>query len=805
MADFQRPMTFHLSKLAKRPLFLLLTLIVSGCATYAGFNFDQLYGKPVPQQRILPIETSQAQRYLSEVKPLIENRCVVCHACYDAPCQLKMSSAEGIDRGANKEKVYQGTRLIAANTTRMFDDAHNTEAWRQKGFQAVLNERMQTPETNTQLSVLARMLTLKQNHPLPDQKILSGDWDFSLDRNQQCPTIEEMSAYEQSYPLWGMPYGLPKLAVQEHQLLMDWVAAGAPMATQNQIPEAAKAEISKWESFLNQNDFKHQLTARYLFEHWFVSHLYFPDIATENGQTTFFRIVRSKTAPGQPVDPIATRRPFDDPGVSRVYYRILPVRETIVDKTHMPFSLTDDRLARLNAHFITPEYTVSALPGYQPELAANPLLAFEQLPVNARYRYMIDNAQHTIMGFIKGPVCRGQLALNVINDRFWVVFVDPDMADLPKVAAFYTSQASHLRMPAEAESTTLPLHNWIKFSKEQGKFLRAKNAFMNETFKHGEHLTTDLIWDGDGFNDNAALTIFRHFDSATVTKGLVGEPTKTAWVIDYSLIERIHYLLVAGFDVYGNFGHQLLTRMYMDFLRMEGESNFLSLLPPETRRAELADWYQDADQHLQKFLQGDINDFSQPSGIVYQTKHPKAELMGMLKSKLAPVDQDLSRYSLANVQLKKDSIYQLQALARIQGRQATLYPELTFIMVEPEDPAVQPQLLTLLRNSAHKNISSLFAEEKNRQPSKDSLTLVHGLIGSYPSVFWRVKESDLPDIVQQAKRIYSEADYRALLDKVAVRRTAPEFWTFSDQLNALFRQNHPIEGGLLDYNRLENR
>ncbi len=58
---------------------------------------------------------------------------------------------------------------------------------------------------------------------------------------------------------------------------------------------------------------------------------------------------------------------------------------------------------------------------------------------------------------------------------------------------------------------------------------------------------------------------------------------KTAWVIDYSLLERIHYLLVAGFDVFGNVAHQLETRLYMDFLRMEGEQNFLFFLPPDER------------------------------------------------------------------------------------------------------------------------------------------------------------------------------------------------------------------------------
>ena len=83
---------------------------------------------------------------------------------------------------------------------------------------------------------------------------------------------------------------------------------------------------------------------------------------------------------------------------------------------------------------------------------------------------------------------------------------------------------------------------------------------------------------------NLLMTIFRHFDSASVEKGLVGVFPKTGWVIDYPLLERIHYLLVAGFNVFGNAGHQLETRIYMDYLRMEGENNFLSFLPREKRK-----------------------------------------------------------------------------------------------------------------------------------------------------------------------------------------------------------------------------
>jgi hypothetical protein len=92
----------------------------------------------------------------------------------------------------------------------------------------------------------------------------------------------------------------------------------------------------------------------------------------------------------------------------------------------MPYALNDARMARLRAWFIDAPYEVRALPSYAPEVASNPFATFEQLPVGSRYRFMLDEAQFTLMGFIKGPVCRGQVALNVITDHFWVIFVSPE-------------------------------------------------------------------------------------------------------------------------------------------------------------------------------------------------------------------------------------------------------------------------------------------------------------------------------------------------------------------------------------------
>jgi len=61
--------------------------------------------------------------YHQEIKPLLETRCVACHACYDAPFQLKLGSTNGINRGATKQLVYDGGRLTAATPTRLFIDA----------------------------------------------------------------------------------------------------------------------------------------------------------------------------------------------------------------------------------------------------------------------------------------------------------------------------------------------------------------------------------------------------------------------------------------------------------------------------------------------------------------------------------------------------------------------------------------------------------------------------------------------------------------------------------------------------------
>ena len=780
----------------RRPLILLLILLATGCASLVINDFDQRFGAANPARFDQPVASGTTD-YWRDVKPVLEQRCVVCHACYDAPCQLKLGSFEGIARGAHIDKVYDGERLLAARTTRLFEDAHSTAQWRELGFFPVLNERRNDPEANLAGSTLAQMLLLKEDHPLPDEPILPDSFDLGLDRDQQCVKVEQFNDFRRDYPLWGMPYGLPELPAKERKLLLQWVQEGAPHTEPAPIAPTLQKHIDAWERFLNQDFPKAQLTSRYLYEHLYLAHLYFEDGTPPH----YFELVRSATAPGQPVQRIATRRPYDDPGVDRVYYRILPVREAIVAKTHMPYKLGPARLQRWRDLFLAPGYSVDKLPSYAVETASNPFISFRQLPAGARYRFLLEEAQYSVMNFIKGPVCRGQMALNVINDYSWVLFIDPDLTSLDLNADFMAKQLPRISLPGEADSNATPFR-WLLYADEEKNFLKAKSDFLNQYVKDRIPLDLNLLWHGDGNNQNAALTIFRHSDSASVVKGLQGDQPQTAWVLSYPLLERIHYLLVAGYDVYGNVGHQLNSRIYMDFLRMEGEFNFLALLPLAQRDKVRAHWYRGSVNEVKEYVYQHGNKFDGETGIHYQTDQPLTELYQLVKQTLAPVQDP--QFALENGITDPATLQALHQIQHIHGTSASILPQTLFIAIESEQQE-KMHYYTLLHHNAYSNISNIFGEEDRRLPQEDTLWLANGLIGAYPSAFLQLDQDEVPELVQRLQTLASEADYRALLDEFGVRRTDSRFWDFSDELHLAYRKQTPVEAGWLDYNRLENR
>lgn len=775
---------------------LLVLLALAGCFHPAGPGSGE---RAEAERLAMPLGPGSVD-YWRDVKPILDHRCVVCHSCYDAPCQLNLSAFEGAARGANKKAVYDTSRLVSAEPTRLFEDARSVADWRRKDFFPILNEPSQSAGDVHEAGVMARMLVLKHEHPLPAASPLPGTFDFSLERKQQCPTSAQFTRFADDYPLWGMPYGLPGLTDRETAILMRWIGDGAPYRDPAPLPPSYGARINEWEGFLNGDSFKQQLMSRYLYEHLYLAHLYFEDLSHRQ----FFRLVRSRSAPGHPINLIATRLPYSDPGPGRVYYRLQPVRTSVVTKTHIPYALSPARRQRLTELFLDPEYSVRALPTYQPDVASNPFVAFRDLPVHSRYRFLLDDAGTFMMMFIKGPVCHGSIALNVIDDRFWIFFVDPDTPALEDNGEFLARESTHLWLPIEGETTPLGLASWLMYARHQKEFLKAKETYMAE---HGEQLQSarlDIIWDGDGWNPNAALTVFRNGDNASVVQGLVGSNPKTSVVLTYALMERIYYLLVAGFDVYGYMGHQLDTRLYMDFLRMEGEFNFLALLPKHTRVKERDFWYRDASQSVKEYVYGRRIQTDLESGITYRTDDPKAELFALLRRRLARVLNP--EYDLRG-EIDPEIRQSLETLAALRGRRLAWLPELAFLSVTETAGADsrEDHVYTMLHDNGFSNIASMMDQESRRLPDEDGVTVVRGFIGDYPNALFRVERARLPEFVAGIRDLTGERDYRNLVERFGVSRTSPDFWRYSDHLQRVFQAIAPVQAGLFDYNRLENR
>ncbi|MDB4576044.1 fatty acid cis/trans isomerase [bacterium] len=788
-------------------VFTLLTLLLSACssseksitADQATVEYDLLY--------TLPEETIS---YDEKVRPVLENRCVVCHGCYDAPCQLKLSSPEGIHRGANKKKVYNASRLTADAPTRLFIDAMTTEEWRQKGFEPVLNEGEVNKVRNLEDSVMYRMLRQKQLYPQARTGMLSDDFDVSLDRAQTCPTLDEFDEYAAKHPKGGMPYALPNLNRKEHTTLVHWLAQGAPMPEDKAPSNVATIQIKQWETFLNGDSNKEKLFARYLYEHLFQAHLHFEG----TGDREFYRLVRSNTAPGQPVEIIPTRRPYNDPA-TEIYYRIMRHQGSIVAKTHMVYELSSNRMQRYKELFFDTDYEVTSLPSYEPAVASNPIKTFAAIPVRSRYRFLLDEARFFIEGFIKGPVCRGQTALSVIEDQFWVVFFDPDAKIMSLDDEFLNKTADYLSSPTELEDNFSLLASRRHYKKLIEKYFDTKVAAIKDNGPVSIEDAMNYIWKGDGENPNAALTIFRHLDSASVNFGFIGDYPETAWVIDYSVLERIHYLLVAGYDVYGNLGHQLNSRLYMDFLRTEGEDYFLTLLPAEKRQVIRNNWYQGI-RKSDKDIAGIDRWMNKEFVSGFKTDNPQLEVYQHLEKYLGLLAGDGDYINRCTTEKCKPNVSEeilrvdkaMQQAAKMDGLIVNFLPDVAFLRVKMGGKPEDDLAYTMISNKAYKSVSSMFQNESlgdRRDYKDDTQTVVRWLEGVYPDFFYVIELDDIERFVADYNAIENRPHYEAFVARYGQRRTSEDFWQHADWFNQQYAREQPRLSGIFDLNRYQNR
>ena len=385
-------------------------------------------------------ENAKPPRYTEDVQPIFNKRCIACHGCLGSPCNLKLTSFHATERGgfgknpySNHIENYKRTDMGALQTT---------ADWRGRGFFPVLSRGGSRAE-NLRRSLLTQILEtgLRHNKPGFDRHALSRSYGDRY--NHQCPaTPHALDRYLAGNPADGMPFGLPALSDADFKTLNDWVAAGSPGPSEEELRVAKRvnnpAAVLAWERFFNADDKKSRLVARYIFEHVFLA-----TIVLEESPGDFFRPVRSKTPPARslkeaeaenkdlprPIEVIDAPLPYTDPyaygGVDRFYYRLDKVTTPILQKSHFVWQLKRTDIEHLKTLFFDPPWDPAADLD-PPWGVGNPFRVFQAIPARARYRFLLENAELIVSGITNGPVCLGQTATYAVKDHFWVFFVDPD-------------------------------------------------------------------------------------------------------------------------------------------------------------------------------------------------------------------------------------------------------------------------------------------------------------------------------------------------------------------------------------------
>lgn len=844
-----------------------------------GFTFffvkDYIFKSTQENKTELTSVVHEEDIYTNKVQKIFNSRCVACHGCYESPCQLNLQSYEGLARGVHADYVFDRDRSEEAVPTRLFEDANTLSEWRRLGFKDVIGK------DEPQLSVLSNAVQLTlQGRPEPKNKYPEGRQCI----NQETPVLIQRMKHTRL----GMPYNLPGLDETQITTITDWVNKGAippvPVDVVERDPKY-KGIISKWENFLNHPDYKHKLTSRYIFEHLYLAHLYIKENPRQ-----FYRLIRSETLCDKPVmipTRTANATPFIKPSMTSFYYCIVKFPATIVNKSHLPYEISSAKVDWMHNLFIMPAWQIDSgeLPPYQTDLpikkplmhtyensnlnskdnpnvlfedeiktnktASNPFFIFKNIPQESRYRFLLEDSYFHIMTFMKGPSCNGTMAVNAIQDRFFVFFMTPEMdrkINTQEVLEFHQFPGRYGR---EVEDKKISAY--IKQVRHRNKSRKLINKNLAISAPNG--LPMETIWDGDreqrnGIlttnNRNAVLTILRHNDSASVERGAVGDITKTAFLMDYSTLERMVYDLVVNFDVFGNFGHMMLTRTYMGLIRTDAENTYLNFFPPDTRLALKKAWYNDHESLVKwsklkkqnlldklalkildlvswtKLQQGELyneNRVAQiPSAINFQTKEPQDMHLEMIQkilfdhlgSDIIGADDRLNWNKLKSVENSDQIEAKLSELTgKAQNKKQPFnffFPEISYIVLgtkNKHDSRTYQKFYSLIHNREFNSISLVIGEEYHHRPEDDTLSLFPKVVGYYPNQFFYVEDNQrsVDEFVNRALAVTDIETYAVFLEKYGVKRMDSEIWNIYDFIVDKYHKEDVVGAGYLDLSR----
>ena len=148
--------------------------------------------------------------YERRVQPIFNRRCIACHGCLGSPCNVKLDSFRGVDRGGFAQNPFASSLGFSSRTD--MDVARSTAAWRKRGFYPILSRNDGSPAKNLEHSLLFQMIDAGMRHNSPNfsRKALDGLRQKAF--TATCPsTPEALETRLAEHPALGMPYGLPSI------------------------------------------------------------------------------------------------------------------------------------------------------------------------------------------------------------------------------------------------------------------------------------------------------------------------------------------------------------------------------------------------------------------------------------------------------------------------------------------------------------------------------------------------------------------------------------------------------------------
>ena len=772
-------------------------------AVFAGLLFmsgcGEEKGTPVAQTGPAP---SASPEYVTDIQPIFNRRCIACHGCLGSPCNVKLNSFRGADRGGFGINPY-GNHVGESPRVGM-DLVQTTGEWRQRGFYPILN-REGTVKDRLDRSLLYKMVVAGYQHNKPGFSREAVMPLYAKRYNHQCPaTPETLDAYLKANPAAGMPFGLPAIASADLDKVAAWVAGGSPGPTAEELRQAGavgnKAAVAEWEAFLNDPDPRNRLVARYIFDH-----VYQASIVLEESPGDFFRLVRSATpateavaiATGQsiavdlPIQVIDTPLPYDNPtqyaGVDQFWYRLQKVTAPRVQKNHYVWHLNAASLAHLKELFLGREWdkTQDMNP---PWGIGNPFRVYRAIPAEARSLFLLENSEVIVGGITYGPVCLGQTATYAVKDHFWVTFLDPR----------YDPSVQNPELGLETWSTMMdhsPIGN--------ADYADAYAAAQAKLTPKG--LTVDAIWNGDGKNPNAWLTVLRHETNVSVMKGRQGGIPRTQWLISYSGFERLYYDTVASYKYWeGDLG-KLETLVFFNFLRQEMEDNFLLLLPQNERDPIRERWSQGfagwAGRLLVPFPGSTL-----PGGVQKDQTDPLLGVVDRLQAHMGPAVSGpadaLNPLVKPKVSLDDpvDSYVDwVKAVSLLTETTAYKFPRfLPSVVLLRLNHGQVSRVYSLIANRVYKTQFDMLFQNGEAVLDEYTMSVYPTIVGGFPNLFMELDLAEAPAFLKELRSVQTLEDWTALRNRYGILRNSERFWSSLDWFNDWNFKHRGEEAGYLD-------